>query len=239
MRIVIVIFLSLGLLACSIQSDVYAPVYDVSTIERIPKSGVHHVRIDESLYAIAWRYGFDYQQLANLNHIKPPYKIKVGQTIYLTKKASAKQPLPPSERSITPKSQHSITRLTSPEKEPVASIKHWQWPARGRIVGNFSALNKGINIGGAEGDPIYATASGKVVYCGHGLRGYGNLIIIKHNNMFLTAYAHNSRVFVHEGSWVNAGQKIAEMGHTGTQHTMLHFEIRKTGKPVNPLIYLI
>lgn len=222
------------LAACTMNSEVYAPVYDVTTIERIPKTGVHRVKADETLYSIAWRYGLDYQPLANLNHIRRPYRINVGQLIYLTKKApigeTPSQPLQPTK---------SPTHMMALEKEPTANVSRWQRPARGVIIGGFTALNKGINIGGREGDPIYATAPGKVVYSGHGLRGYGNLIIIKHNNMFLTAYAHNSRVFVTEGTWVKAGQKIAEMGHTGTQHTMLHFEIRKNGKPVNPLIYLV
>ncbi len=99
-------------------------------------------------------------------------------------------------------------------------------------------MNKGINIGGRLGAPIYAAAAGQVVYSNHGLRGYGNLIIIKHNSSFLTAYAHNSVVLVKEGDWVQGGQRIAEMGSTGAVRTMLHFEIRRNGKPVNPLSYL-
>ena len=114
----------------------------------------------------------------------------------------------------------------------------WQWPARGTVISQFSSLNKGINIKGERGDPIFATAAGKVVYSGNGLRGYGNLIIIKHNSTFLTAYAHNSRILVKNGAWVSAGQQIAEMGNTGTKQTMLHFEIRRHGQPINPLIYL-
>jgi murein DD-endopeptidase MepM/ murein hydrolase activator NlpD len=113
-------------------------------------------------------------------------------------------------------------------------LSTWRWPAKGKIVTHFSASNKGINIAGQAGEPIYAAAAGKVVYSGNGLRGYGNLIILKHNNLYLSAYAHNSNVLVKEGDWVRRGQKIAEMGDTGSDKVMLHFEIRRAGKSVNP-----
>lgn len=112
----------------------------------------------------------------------------------------------------------------------------WVWPANGRIISVFGEGHKGVNIGGHEKDPVTAATSGKVVYAGDGLRGYGNLIIIKHNNHFLSAYAHNRSLNVKVGDWVKTGQKIAEMGHTGTNKVMLHFEVRKDGKPVNPLL---
>lgn len=122
--------------------------------------------------------------------------------------------------------------------EPTKGVSVWSWPAKGPVIGQFSSINKGINIGGRYGAPIFATAAGKIVYSGNGIRGYGNLIIIKHNSTFLTAYAHNSVVRVKEGEWVKRGQKIAEMGNSGTRRVMLHFEIRRKGEPVNPLDYL-
>ncbi len=113
------------------------------------------------------------------------------------------------------------------------------WPARGPILGTFDdAKNKGLNIGGAAGDPVIASADGRVVYLGNGLRGYGNLIIIKHDATFLTAYAHNHTFMVKEGDAVTKGQKIAEMGNSGSDRVMLHFEVRWQGKPVDPLKYL-
>ncbi|CAH2802318.1 MAG: Murein hydrolase activator NlpD [uncultured Caballeronia sp.] len=113
------------------------------------------------------------------------------------------------------------------------------WPARGPILGMFDdAKNKGLNIGGAAGDPINAAADGRVVYSSNGLRGYGNLIIIKHNATFLTAYAHNSALMVKEGDAVTKGQKIAEMGNSDSDRVMLHFEVRRQGEPVDPLKYL-
>jgi lipoprotein NlpD len=113
------------------------------------------------------------------------------------------------------------------------------WPARGPILGTFDdAANKGVNIGGATGAPVIASADGRVVYSGSGLRGYGNLIIIKHDATFLTAYAHNSALMVKEGDAVTKGQKIAEMGSSDSDRVMLHFEVRRQGKPVDPLKYL-
>ncbi len=115
----------------------------------------------------------------------------------------------------------------------------WGWPAQGKMLGSFSeATNKGIDISGKVGDPVIASASGKVVYSGTGLRGYGKLIIIKHNANFLSAYAHNSQILVKESQLVTKGQKIAEVGSSDAEQPMLHFEIRKQGKPVDPMKYL-
>ncbi|MDR5732125.1 peptidoglycan DD-metalloendopeptidase family protein [Caballeronia sp. LZ025] len=115
----------------------------------------------------------------------------------------------------------------------------FSWPARGPIIGTFDdAKNKGLNIGGAAGDAVNASADGRVVYSGNGLRGYGNLIIIKHDATFLTAYAHNRALMVKEGDAVTKGQKIAEMGNSDSDRVMLHFEVRRQGKPVDPLKYL-
>ncbi len=120
-------------------------------------------------------------------------------------------------------------------------VSSWKWPTDGKIIDNFSASeggNKGIDIAGSRGQPVVATASGRVVYAGNALRGYGNLIIIKHNDDYLSAYAHNDSMLVREQQEVQAGQKIATMGSTGTSSVRLHFEIRYKGKSVNPLRYL-
>ncbi|MDE1184152.1 peptidoglycan DD-metalloendopeptidase family protein [Paraburkholderia sp.] len=115
----------------------------------------------------------------------------------------------------------------------------FSWPVRGPILGTFNdETNKGVNIGGASGDPVKASADGRVVYAGNGLRGYGNLIIIKHDATYLTAYAHNRALMVKEGDAVTKGQKIAEMGNSDSDRVMLHFEVRRQGKPVDPLKYL-
>ncbi|SIT45997.1 Lipoprotein NlpD/LppB homolog [Paraburkholderia ribeironis] len=115
----------------------------------------------------------------------------------------------------------------------------FSWPVRGPLLGTFNdSSNKGVNIGGAAGDPVKASADGRVVYAGNGLRGYGNLIIIKHDATYLTAYAHNRALMVKEGDAVTKGQKIAEMGNSDSDRVMLHFEVRRQGKPVDPLKYL-
>ncbi|XOD69985.1 MAG: murein hydrolase activator NlpD [Sodalis sp. (in: enterobacteria)] len=131
--------------------------------------------------------------------------------------------------------------ITSRMAGGVKEITDWCWPTEGKIIDNFSVEeggNKGVDISGFRGQPILAISSGKVVYAGNALRGYGNLIIIKHNDDYLNAYAHNDKLLVGEQQEVKAGQKIATMGSTGTNITKLHFEIRYKGKCVNPLLYL-
>jgi lipoprotein NlpD len=119
-------------------------------------------------------------------------------------------------------------------------VVRWSWPTRGRIIRRFSVKrgNKGIDIGGKRGQAVRAAAGGKVVYRGSGLRGYGQLIIVKHNETFLSAYAHNEKILVKEGEVVRSGQRIATLGNTGAKRHMLHFEIRRHGLPVNPVRYL-
>lgn len=128
--------------------------------------------------------------------------------------------------------------LLKSDEALIHSDAEWIWPTAGKLLSSFSKDSKGVKIAGQIGQTIVASAAGEVVYSGHGLRGYGNLIIIKHNNIFLSAYAHNSKILVKEGEAVVKGQKIAEMGNTDTNTVQLHFEIRKHGKPVDPLEYL-
>lgn len=235
----------LSLSACW-DSDNYAPVTEVNTIDPIPRAGIHRAARQESAYEIAWRYGLDYRQLVQRNHLKSPYVVRKGQIIYLggatTQPVVTPKPLPGASRESTPtfiKREPSPSPLpiaTVDEREPNLVVKEWIWPAKGSVVGSYSGFNKGINISGHIGDPIYAAAAGKVVYCGSGLRGYGNLIILKHNQTYLSAYAYNRQLFVKEGQWVKQGQKIAAMGENiGSGRAMLHFEIRRAGKPIDPL----
>jgi lipoprotein NlpD len=130
-----------------------------------------------------------------------------------------------------------------PAAQPGAAVEEdavdWGWPARGKVIAGFSeASNKGLDIAGKPGDPVIASAPGRVVYSGSGLRGYGKLVIIKHNKTYLSAYAHNKDILVKEGQSVVKGQKIAEVGDTDSDRPKLHFEIRKLGKPVDPAKYL-
>lgn len=238
---IIYVVIAFLLFSCSTGKQGHVTVRDASNIEAIPKKGFHRVVANETLYSIAWRYGLDYRAVAQRNHLSAPYAIYPGQNIYL------RGPSAKIKSNVTPASSSSSTHSISPkkriakqsvEREPVSAVAMWRWPAQGTVIAGFSEMNKGINIGGRSGDGVYATAAGKVVYSGDGLRRYGNLIIIKHNSTYLTAYAHNKVNYVKPGDWVSAGQKIAQMGNTGTTRVMLHFEIRRNGLPVNPLVYL-
>ena len=224
--------------------------------------GIHYVRQGETLHSIAWRYGRDYKGLAAANRIGAPYKIFPGQPInlelpedftYQSKPTvqTAKPAVPSRSPQTVAKTASKNTSETSVYKKKqsappvrqdvVAGTVQWRWPTSGPIIETYSTtgrVNKGIDLGGATGDPVYAAANGEVVYAGSGLLGYGQLVIINHNEQFLSAYAHNHRILVKEGQAVTAGQKIAEIGSTGSNRPKLHFEIRKDGKPVNPMNYL-
>lgn len=139
--------------------------------------------------------------------------------------------------------QQTASQPVASTPQPAATTGQpvWRWPANGQIIRRFSTAeggNKGIDIAGQLGDPVVAAADGRVVYAGSGLLGYGNLVIINHNREFLSAYAHNSRILVSENDMVKAGDKIAEMGQSGTDRVQLHFEIRRNGRPVDPLGHL-
>lgn len=221
------------LLLTGCQSN-WAPVDDINRIA--PKlSGEHVVQPGETLYSIGWRYNRDFKELAQANHIEPPYKIFVGQRISLEKQEINAEPTPVTAPQIET-SPAPLPLVTSTQTTQIAQGA-WQWPVKGAIIGNF-AKTKGIDIAGNEGEIIHAADGGQVVYSGTGLRGYGQLLIIKHNEQYLSAYAHNRKLLVKEGDFVNIGQPIAEMGNTDTNRVKLHFEIRQNGKPVDPLRYL-
>ena len=245
------LFLScLFLHACS--SRYQAPVLE----HKISTPPSHHlVRKGETLYSIAFIYGLDYRALARRNKFGRPYEIFPGQKLALRKGAKVypwvnkKSRKTVKKRYSKPKSQIAKSKKTSKKpirKKPAHAqksqkIKRWQWPSRGRVIKSYSKKvngKKGIVIAGRSGQAVVAAAGGKVVYSGEGLPRYGRLIIIKHNETYLSAYAHNRRLLVKEGSVVKQGQRIAEMGRSGTDETVLHFEIRKNGKPINPLFYL-
>lgn len=216
----------------------------------------HTVRPGDTLYSIAWRYGYDYREVASWNRIGWPYHIYPGQRLLVVPSTRgavveersavtstsrpAAAPSPASRATPTTAKATSAKPVEKPVSRPHQSPIEWQWPTVGSIKRGFnnSASKKGINIVGRIGQPVYAAAGGDVVYSGSGLVGYGNLLIIKHDETFLSAYGHNRRLLVKEGDRVKPGQMIAEMGETAKDGPLLHFEIRQEGKPVDPLRYL-
>ena len=207
--------------------------------------GYHVVVTGDTLYSIAWRYGFDYRNLAQWNDIAPPYVIYPKQVIRLhsrTAPASERGHRGPAEHGKKT-AAHGIVINRSPDaparNPPNNAAISWQWPTSGRIVTSDSPTSKkGIDISGKMGQSITAAAAGEVVYSGSGLLGYGKLIIIKHNDTFLSAYAHNEKILVKEGDKVSTGDKIATMGVGSNGKPLLHFEIRQDGRPVSPLDHL-
>jgi lipoprotein NlpD len=220
----------------------------------------YKVQTGDTLYSIAWYSGNDYRDLAKTNHIQPPYRIQPGQLLRLknipesiqqksnkitgqTSKTIINQSVDPSEKQAYGESEQNINKgpIGPATGQFPDRVKSWHWPTTETVSRGFSAKeqgNKGLDFSGKLGLPILAAADGKVVYTGDALRGFGNLVIIKHSDAYLSAYAHNDNMLVKEQQWVTAGQKIATMGRSGTDKVKLHFEVRYKGKSIDPLRYL-
>jgi lipoprotein NlpD len=219
----------------------------------------------DTLYSIAWRADMDVDELIRLNNLKKPYiilekqvlKLRENTSKYVSGSQSNKKSSSTSCKSqdcqqkseIPVVNQNSMTysdsiidkKVTKSEPEPVIKVSDWVWPSQGKLTKTFanSAQGmKGITITNTRGTAVLASASGQVVYAGDGLSGYGNLVIIKHNYDYLSAYAHNDKLLVKENQEVKMGQKIAVMGDSGADNVGLHFDIRYRGKSVDPLRYL-
>ena len=201
------------------------------------------VKRGDNLYRIATDNGITLRDLAAWNGIPSPYTIHPGQRIRLypssgSTRGSATVATPAPTRST---STPAPAAPATPPRAPVDSGLSWRWPADGELIGRFAGgdpTRQGIDIAGKSGAPVRAASDGVVVYSGSGLVGYGELIIIKHNDQWLSAYGHNRNRLVNEGAVVKSGQQIAEMGRSGAARDMLHFEVRYNGKPVDPLAYL-
>jgi lipoprotein NlpD len=192
----------------------------------------HIVRRGETLYSIAWRYGKNPADVARWNRLGDGSLIHPGQVILLSRSAGA----------ASRPTQTSPRRTKQPlPKVPTQSSPPWAWPTRGKIKVDFGGkpgTGTGVLINGSAGQPINAAASGRVVYAGSGLIGYGQLIILKHNDTYLSAYGYNASLLVKEGESIKKGQRIATMGEGPERKALLHFEIRRNGEPVNPRQYL-
>ncbi|MGR3992487.1 peptidoglycan DD-metalloendopeptidase family protein [Pseudomonas sp. 1121_17] len=264
----LVVALAMGTLLTGCSSTGSSSARVVDRTNAAPKrptvtTGQYIVKPGDTMFSIAFRYGWDYKELAARNNIPAPYTIRPGQPIRFNSGSTGSttvvsSPSSSSKTTVTRRpvgtpvpsvsggkvitsapSSTTTTVTTVPAAERTAG--GWTWPANGVLIGKFASngsLNKGIDIAGDLGQPVFAASGGAVVYAGSGLRGYGELIIIKHSDTYVSAYGHNRRLLVREGQQVKAGQAIAEMGSTGTDRVKLHFEIRRQGKPVDPLQFL-
>ena len=205
--------------------------------------GYYRVKKGDTLARIALDHGQAPRDVAQWNSAANPSfnanVIEVGDLILIKAPAGSK-PVKVAEKKPATDKPDSTASTPEPAKSEVIAEPgiRLSWPVKGKVTGEFSESNKGIDIAGKVGEPVLAASDGKVVYAGNSLRGYGNLVIVKHDNTYLTAYAHNSKLLVKEGDTVRKGQKIAEMGDTDTTSAKLHFELRVNGKPVNPTPYL-
>ncbi len=236
-RIVLIAVVVAGVASCARYNK--APVesrpHGRSSVP-IPMPAYYRVRRGDTLFEIAWRYNLDFRRLAEWNGIRKPYTIYPGQRLRLhpPRKGHAR-PVPPRSPPVAQPRAPRRPARTAPAR------LQWAWPTRGKIVQRFqpgSQTSKGIRIAGRVGQTIRTAEGGKVVYAGGGLRGYGKLIIINHNNNYLSAYGFVRGMLVKERQKVTKGQKIAEMGTAPDGRAMLHFEIRRNGKPVDPLSLL-
>jgi len=221
--------------------------------ENAGKPGYYTVKPGDTMIRIGLENGQNWRDIVHWNKLENPNIIEVGQVLRVVP-PTGDNPLvvtrPVSSGALVPAPVPAPVQAASsarpepaqPPSPPAANGDEnvaWIWPAQGMLVAGFDeAKNKGLDIAGKAGDPVMASADGRVVYAGAGLRGYGNLVILKHNNTFLTAYAHNQTLFVKEDQTVRKGQKIAEMGNSDAERVKLHFEIRRQGKPVDPAKYL-
>ncbi|MDB5929987.1 MAG: peptidase [Polaromonas sp.] len=222
--------------------------------ENAGKPGYYMVKPGDTMIRIGLETGQNWRDIARWNGLENPNLIEVGQVLRVVPPNGdgaqvVTRPVTPGGMAVAPVPPVGASRPgaalsnngVQPTAPPPASDEDvgWIWPAQGTLVAGFDeAKNKGLDISGKAGAPVLASADGRVVYAGDSLRGYGNLVILKHNNTFMSAYAHNKTLLVKEDQTVKKGQKIAEMGNSDSEKVKLHFEIRRQGKPVDPAKYL-
>ena len=261
LRVLLVLAVAFCLAACSTPPRTkQATITDrssnigatVPTPDAVPP-GFYRVKRGDTLLRIALDNGQSYRDIAAWNNITDPNLIEVDQLLRVRpppgphvstkpieplKPADSKDAKPAADKKAAPKKveEKEVAEAKADAVDPPIKLS---WPAKGKVVEEFSeGKNKGIDIAGKLGEPIQAASDGKVVYAGNSLRGYGNLVIVKHDNTYLTAYAHNRSLLVKEGDTVRKGQRIAEMGDSDANMVKLHFEVRVNGKPVNPMQFL-
>lgn len=254
-----------GVLAgCSSQPQQSAPVVDrtargaaaqaapvakeAAPTPRTLAEDQYEVKKGDTLYSIALEYGVDYRELAQWNSLEDPSKIRVGQVLR-TKPEEGRGAQVSKVAISTPVESRPLDAPAKPAAKPPAvppkpapaapATEGFIWPAKGKVIAAFEQTRgKGVDIDGKVGDPIVASAKGKVTYVGSGIRGLGKLLIIQHSDEYLTVYAHTSQILVKEQQVVERGQKIAEIGTSDADRPMLHFQIRKLGRPLDPKQFL-
>lgn len=240
---IFVCLLSAILLAgCATNNGTRAPVNDLTGSASTSASVKSYtVKAGDTLNKISRSTGVDENTIKRLNKLANPNRLEVGQVLKLSDGSEpvGAKPIPSNKPEAKPlDSPQSTTSNQTPARASDAGVINWSWPAKGKVIQTFTSTTRGIDIAGNEGDAVEAAASGDVAYAGNGLRGLGNLVVIKHDNGFITAYAHNRKLLVKEGQKVKAGTKIAEMGQSESPSVKLHFEVRRQGTPVDPLQYL-
>jgi len=242
-----------GLSGCFSTSP---PRQSLSVYAQNNKTVIRYVRANDTLYSIGKKFGIDYRMIAKRNHISYPYRIYIGQRLYINRNApKTYDPAADKIRRISkpPVKVIKNKKSSGKRKKAVSKSAHkvkargykgrLRWPVKGTLTSKFgrrgSRMHDGIDIGAKEGTPVHAAASGEVVYADSRLSGYGKLVIIRHGRNLFTAYGHNQRMLVKKGARVRAGDVIARVGHTGrASGSHLHFEVRQGSTPVNPLAYL-
>lgn len=265
LNLIVCIFFSLILAGCAAdplnlakKSKTYYSTYKKRASASTPSNGYHQVKPGETLYSIAFKYGLDYKKVASLNAIPVPYVIypnqkirlsgsvkkvpqtKVKQTRKQTAKVAKNKVAKPSSKTVKKVKKVVKNKNTRTVKSSTKPL-NWVWPINGKTLKGFSnkgVSSKGIDIRGRINDKVLSAADGVVVYAGNGLIGYGNLVIVKHNDEYLSAYAHNQKILVKEKQSVKAGQQLAIIGSKGKERSLLHFEVRKDGQPIDPLTVL-
>ncbi len=261
----VVLITGLLVTGCSFRSLSRAPVEDRGTsmgkpapavvdpavkqppgFENAGKPGYYTVKPGDTMIRIGLETGQNWRDIVRWNNVEKPNQIEVGQVLRVVPPSAS--PAASNGAVVKPVTSSSATPAAVPPAQTASGAAPgtagedeiaWIWPANGSLLAGFDEVkNKGLDLGGSAGDPVLAAADGRVVYVGAGLRGYGNLIILKHNNTYLTAYAHNQTLLVKEDQSVRKGQKIAEMGNSDADRVKLHFEVRRQGKPVDPAKYL-
>jgi len=255
-RFIVVISVCLLVTGCASDSFHYGSIGNTRSTssspktKSIPSSGIHRVQSGDTLFSIAFSYGLDYRNVANINGIDSPYVIYPNQKIRLrggpksvrkvTTTRGTKTVSTPDE-SVTKNSTEKVnssSRSVSTVNIPDQKVSVWRWPIAGSVTKSFSnagVSSKGIDIRGKDSEHVKAAADGVVVYAGNGLIGYGNLVIVKHNDVYLSAYAYNDRILVKEKQSVRAGDSLAIIGGKGSERPLLHFEVRRDGQPIDPL----